>query len=414
MKPGFESFFEHHLDHLHKEGRYRFFLPLRRSVTDFPKAVHESPSGNQAIVVWCGNDYLGMNVFQPAVDAFCKTAQADGLSAGGTRNISGTHPLHQALERELASLHKQEAALLFTSGYVANETTLQILGKTLKDVIFFSDEANHASLIQGMRNSRCEKHIFRHNDMQHLKELLTQAPKSATKIIVCESVYSMEGDIVPLETLLDLAEQFNALTFLDEVHAVGLYGPEGGGISDQKGLASRVDIIQGTLGKAFGTMGGYITASKACVDYIRSFAPGFIFTTGLPPALTAGTLEIVRHLRSSDKERTQQQACVQNLKQRLRSLGIPFFDNPTHIIPIFIGDATRCREVSTYLLNQHKVYLQPINYPTVPKGTERLRVTPSAKHTPEMVDHLVQALKETWGHFNLPTRDAFHTSANIT
>lgn len=401
MQPYFESFFEHHLSTLHTEGRYRFFLPLRRSVADFPEAIYESPEGPKSIVVWCGNDYLGMNVFQPAVDAFCKLAQTDGLSAGGTRNISGTHPLHQALEHELADLHRQEAALIFTSGYVANETTLQTLGKTLPNVVFFSDEANHASLIQGMRNSRCEKHIFRHNDMAHLERLLAQVSPSATKIIVCESLYSMEGDVVPLRSLLDLAQRFKALTFLDEVHAVGLYGPQGGGISDQEGLANQVDIIQGTLGKAFGTMGGYIAASKACVDFIRSFASGFIFTTGLPPALAAGTLEIVRHLRHSNAERQQQQHCVQQLKDKLRTLGIPFFDNPTHIIPILIGDAARCREVSTYLLNQHGVYLQPINYPTVPKGTERLRVTPSAKHTPAMVDHLIHALEETWHHFDL-------------
>lgn len=401
MKPLFETFFESALDTIRREERYRVFLPLRRSTEAFPEAIYESPSVPQKIVVWCGNDYLGMNVFQPAIEAFQQTAFQGGLSAGGTRNISGTHPLHQELEQELADLHGKEAALLFTSGYVANETTLQTLGMSLPNTLFFSDEANHASLIQGIRNSRCEKKIFRHNDMAHLEQLLSEAPSNASKIIVCESLYSMEGDVVPLGALLDLAERFQAFTFLDEVHAVGLYGPRGGGIAEQEGLAHRVDIIQGTLGKAFGTIGGYVAASAACVDFIRSFAPGFIFTTALPPAVVAGTLEIVKHLKNSSLERVRQQVCVQTLKRHLKGLQIPFFENPTHIIPILIGDAKLCRDVSAYLLNKHHVYLQPINYPTVSKGTERLRLTPSARHTPEMVNQLVEALQETWEHFGL-------------
>jgi 5-aminolevulinate synthase len=401
MQPFFETFFEKTLVTLHREERYRVFLPLRRSTETFPEAIYESPSGPQKMVVWCGNDYLGMNVFPPAIEAFYQTAARDGLSAGGTRNISGTHPLHQELEQALADLHGKEAALLFTSGYVANETALQTLGMCLPNTLFFSDEANHASLIQGIRNSRCDKKIFRHNDMAHLEQLLAEAPSNASKIIVCESLYSMEGDVVPLRALLDLAERFQALTFLDEVHAVGLYGPRGGGISEQEGLAHRVDLIQGTLGKAFGTIGGYIAASAACIDFIRSFAPGFIFTTALPPAVVAGTLEIVKHLKKSNLERVRQQVCVQTLKAHLNRLQIPFFENPTHIIPILIGDAKLCRDVSAYLLSRHHVYLQPINYPTVPKGTERLRLTPSAKHTPEMVTHLVEALHETWEQFSL-------------
>lgn len=401
MRFKYNDFFNDTLETIKREGRYRLFPRIERNAVTFPQALYHHPDGLKTVTVWCGNDYLGMNMHPDVIQAFCKTAQANGVGAGGTRNISGTHPLHHALEQELAQLHNHEAALLFTSGYVANETALGTLAANLPECIVFSDEKNHASLIHGIRNSRCIKKIFRHNDLQDLKHLLEAAPFASPKIIVCESVYSMDGDIAPLQGICELAEDFGALIYLDEVHAVGLYGSQGGGITDREGLSSRVHIIQGTFGKALGTIGGYIAGTAPLVDFVRSLAPGFIFTTALPPSLIAATLASVRLVKSSDIERRLHQHHVALLKQRLRQMDLPILETPSHIVPLIIGDATLCREIAHYLLDVHHLYLQPINFPTVPRGSERLRITPSARHTPDLIDILAEALEETWRHFSM-------------
>lgn len=397
----YKNFFENTLGTIKQEGRYRTFPRIEKNAAAFPQATYHHPEGPRSVTVWCGNDYLGMNMHPDVIQAFCETAQTNGVGAGGTRNISGTHPFHAALEKELADLHNQEAALLFTSGYVANETALGTLATHLPGCVVFSDEKNHASLIHGIRNSRCIKKIFRHNHIEDLKNLLKEAPAASPKIIACESVYSMDGDIAPLRDICALAEDFGALIYLDEVHAVGLYGPQGGGIAQREGLSERVHIIQGTFGKALGTIGGYIASTTPLVDFVRSLAPGFIFTTSLPPALMAATLTSIRQIRENDIERRLHQHHVAFLKQRLKQLRLPILDTPSHIIPLMIGNAALCREIAHYLLDVHHLYLQPINFPTVARGAERFRLTPSAKHTPELIENLAQALEQTWNYFSL-------------
>jgi 5-aminolevulinate synthase len=386
----YNKFFEKAIDQLHQEGRYREFADISRLAGRFPWAHHHGM--NQEIILWCSNDYLGMSQHPEVIDAMVRTAQGMGSGAGGTRNISGnTHPVVE-LELLLAKLHQKEAALLMTSGYVSNETALSTLSTLLPDLVFLSDQLNHASMIAGIRHSRAERHIFKHNDLEDLEHLLQKIDPCRPKIIAFESLYSMDGDISPIHAICDLAERYGAFTYLDEVHAVGMYGDKGAGVSEQIGAMNRIDMIQGTLGKAYGVMGGYITGSHAVIDAVRSYGPGFIFTTALPPALAAAAYTSIRHLMHSSVEREAQQAVVKQVKYRLHQEGIAFLDYNTHIIPIIIGDAGRCREASRQLLEKHRIYVQPINYPTVPRGTERLRLTPSPWHNQDMIDHLVRAL----------------------
>jgi 5-aminolevulinate synthase len=379
------------------EGRYRVFADLLRRKGEFPTARWRSPEGNTSdVTVWCSNDYLGMGQ-SPCVSETMKAAIDDvGSGAGGTRNISGTTLYHVELETSLADLHKKDEALLFTSGYVANEATISTLARILPGLIIFSDELNHASMIAGVRGARTEKHVFRHNDLEHLEALLAAAPSDAPKVIAFESVYSMDGDIGPIEGICDLADKYDALTYIDEVHAVGLYGLRGAGIAERDGLMHRVDIIEGTLGKAFGVVGGYIAADGAIVDAIRSTAPGFIFTTALPPAVAAGARASVEYLKSAHSLREKHQERAATLKTRLSDAGFPVMPSVTHIVPIHVGDPVLCKRITDMLLDDHGIYVQPINYPTVPKGTERLRLTPTPLHTDEMFDQLVLALEDVW------------------
>ncbi|MEE2525029.1 5-aminolevulinate synthase [Hyphobacterium sp. HN65] len=382
------------------EGRYRVFANLRRYRGEFPRARWRTEDGDvRDVTVWCSNDYLGMGQ-KPCVTESMKGAIDDvGAGAGGTRNISGTTNYHVELERSLADLHQKQSALLFTSGYIANEATIATLGKILPGLIIYSDALNHASMIEGVRGAKCEKHVFRHNDVEHLEELLRAAPLDAPKLIAFESVYSMDGDIGPIEAICDLANKYNALTYLDEVHAVGLYGLRGGGIAEREGLLDRVDIIEGTLGKAFGVMGGYIAADANIVDAIRSWAPGFIFTTSLAPALAAGARASVEYLKSAHYLREQHQERAKTLMQRMRDADLPVMDSETHIVPLWVGDPVLCKRLSDALLDDHDIYVQPINYPTVPRGSERLRFTPSPAHDDEMFDQLIEALQEVWVRF---------------
>lgn len=400
----YEAFFSQNLDQLKAEGRYRVFANLERLAERYPYAIFRNDTTEKEVVVWCANDYLGMGRHPSTIQAMCEAAQKMGVGAGGTRNISGTNHYHVLLEQELADLHGKEAALLFSSGYVSNEATIQTLGQHLPHCVIFSDEKNHASIIHGIKNSRAEKYVFRHNDLGHLESLLIQVDKDRPKLIIFESVYSMDGDTAPIKEICDLAEKYNALTYIDEVHAVGLYGPRGGGIAQQEGLEHRLHIIEGTLGKAFGVVGGYITGSRNLIDFIRSHAAGFIFTTSMPPAVAAAALASVRHLKSSQKERTLHQNCVQAVKDRLRSANIPFLPTKTHIIPLMVGDAHLCKHITDQLLDTYNIYVQPINYPTVPRGQECIRLTPSPFHTPEMIDHLIFALQNIWE--NTKTKDA--------
>ncbi len=395
----YQSFFTQELDRLRQEKRYRIFLNLERRVGQFPHAI--SGDSQQEVTVWCSNDYLGMGQHPEVLEAMIETLRRSGAGSGGTRNISGNTYSHVALEKALSNFHNKEAALVFTSGYVANETTLATLGTCLPNCVFLSDEKNHASIIHGIRNSRAEKKIFRHNDINHLKELLSSIPLESPKIIVFESVYSMDGDFSPLKEICALAKQYNALTYLDEVHSAGLYGPQGGGIAQALGLESEIDIIQGTLGKAIGLIGGYITGKKELVDFIRSFAPGFIFTTSLPPAIVAGAVASINFLKTNSRLRDQHQFNVHYLKKKLKEKGLPFLQNDSHIVPFIVGNAQKCKEITDRLLHHYKIYIQPINYPTVPIGTERLRLTPSAAHTPEMIHDLVLALAEIWSDLSL-------------
>ncbi|HEX3487542.1 MAG TPA: 5-aminolevulinate synthase [Micropepsaceae bacterium] len=388
--------FKDNIAKLKREGRYRIFADILRHRGDFPAADHHTSNGVRNITVWCSNDYLCMGQNAKVVAAMKDAVDLAGAGSGGTRNISGTNHFHVELEKELADLHGKESALLFTSGFVSNEATLSTLARLLPGCIFFSDELNHASMIEGMRHSGAEKRIYRHNDMAHLDELLKAAPAHAPKIICFESVYSMEGDFGQIGKICDLAERYGAMTYLDEVHGVGLYGPRGGGVAERDGVMHRVDIIEGTLAKAFGVMGGYITGTSAIVDCVRSFASGFIFTTSLPPAITGGALAAVRHLKQSNVEREGLQERAARLKGLLGKRNVPLIDSPSHIVPVLVGDAALCKVVSDELLFTHDVYVQPINFPTVPRGTERLRITPSPLHTDAQMDHLVEAIDTVW------------------
>jgi 5-aminolevulinate synthase len=392
----YEACFKDSLDALHREGRYRIFAELKRSRGAFPRARRFTPDGAADITVWCSNDYLGMGQHPAVLAAMHAAIDEAGAGSGGTRNIAGTTRYHVELETELADLHRKEAALLFTSAYVANEATLSTLVRLLPGAVIFSDEKNHASMIAGIRHGGGPKHIWRHNDVADLEARLRQVPLETPKIIAFESVYSMDGHIAPLREICDLADKYNALTYLDEVHAVGLYGPRGGGIAERDGVMDRIDIINGTLAKAFGVMGGYIAASRLCCDAIRSYAPGFIFTTSLAPAIAAGACASVRHLKTSSIERERHQRQAQTLKRRLREVRIPVVPGESHIVPVMVGDPVHCKAIADALLDRYGIYVQPINYPTVPRGSERLRLTPTPQHTAEQMDHLVRALTELW------------------
>ncbi|MGP1357558.1 5-aminolevulinate synthase [Roseicyclus sp.] len=387
------------IDRLHQEGRYRTFIDIERRKGQFPHAVWTKPDGTQAeITVWCGNDYLGMGQNPVVLNAMHEALEATGAGSGGTRNISGTTVYHKRLEAELADLHGKEAALVFTSAYIANDATLSTLPKLFPGLIIYSDALNHASMIEGVRRNGGAKRIFRHNDVAHLRELLAADDPDAPKLIAFESVYSMDGDFGPIAEIVALAEEFGALTYLDEVHAVGMYGPRGGGVSEQLGLAGRIDIINGTLGKAFGVMGGYIAASARMCDAVRSYARGFIFTTSIPPVVAAGAAASVRHLKGDHALRDLHQERARVLKMRLKGLGMPIVDHGSHIVPVIVGDPVHTKIISDMLLADHGIYVQPINYPTVPRGTERLRFTPSPVHDPRMMDALVRAMDALWSH----------------
>ena len=390
------------IDRLHAEGRYRVFIDILRNKGMFPNArCFAGHNGPKPITVWCSNDYLAMGQHPKVIAAMEEALHDVGAGSGGTRNIGGNTHYHIDLEAELADLHGKDAALLFTSGYVSNEATLSTIAKVLPGCIIYSDELNHASMIAGIRNAGCEKRVFRHNDLAHLEELLAADDSAVPKLIAFESVYSMEGDVAPIAAICDLADKYNALTYLDEVHAVGMYGPRGGGISEREGVANRLTIIEGTLGKAFGVMGGYIAADRTIVDVIRSYAPGFIFTTSLSPVLVAGVLASVRHLKSSSAERDGQQAAAADLKAMLADAGLPVMRGETHIVPVMVGDPVKAKRISDILLAEYGVYVQPINYPTVPRGTERLRFTPGPAHTREMMRELTEALVEIWSRLEL-------------
>jgi 5-aminolevulinate synthase len=396
----FEGMFQQRLETLHQEGRYRVFADLKRRRGSFPTADHFAAQGAREVTVWCSNDYLGMGQHPVVLTAMHEAIDAVGAGSGGTRNISGTTHYHVELESELADLHGKEAALLFTSAYVANDATISTLLELVPGTVVFSDEKNHASMIEGTRHGRCEKHIFRHNDVADLEARLKSFPRSTPKIIAFESVYSMDGHIAPIAEICDLAERYGALTYLDEVHAVGLYGPRGGGIAERDGVMDRVDIINGTLAKGFGVMGGYIAGSRDLCDTIRSFASGFIFTTSLAPAIAAGALASIRHLKTSTLERARHQERVRSLKRSLEAKRLPVMDNPSHIVPVKVGCPIRCKALTDALLFQYGIYVQPINYPTVAKGTERMRLTPSPSHSDEQMANLIHALDELYRAFN--------------
>lgn len=401
----YQQYFQGAIDRVKNEGRYRNFTDLARQAGKFPKATNHSGNGEN-VTLWCSNDYLGMGQ-NPEVLAAMQQATAEmGAGAGGTRNIGGNNHAVIQLENELAELHKKEAALAFVCGYVANEATLSTLATVMPDAITFSDQLNHASMIQGIKAGKGEKKVFRHNDIEHLEELLKSVDKNRPKIIAFESVYSMDGDVAPIKEICDLADKYNAITYLDEVHAVGMYGPHGGGIAEQEGLSDRINIIQGTLAKAYGCIGGYIAASSLLVDVIRSYAPGFIFTTALPPSIASGARTSIKHLKESNIEREKQQERAAKLKSMLKQCNIPFTDNPTHIVPVMIGDPILCRQASEILLDEFQIYVQYINFPTVPRGTERLRITPTPLHDDTMMEKLVDALIEVFDRLGLSRKNS--------
>jgi 5-aminolevulinate synthase len=401
----YDAYFAGALAQLRDERRYRVFADLERLAGRFPHAIWHSPQGPRDVIVWCSNDYLGMGQHPKVIGAMVETATRMGTGAGGTRNIAGTnHPLVD-LERELADLHRKEAALVFTSGYVSNETGISTIAKLLPNCLILSDELNHNSMIEGVRQSKCEKQIFRHNDMAHLEDLLRAADPSRPKLIVFETLYSMDGDIAPTDRICDLAERYRAMTYADEVHAVGMYGPRGGGQAEQQGTMARIDVIEGTLAKAFGCLGGYITASSALCAAVRSYAPGFIFTTALPPPICAAATAAIRHLKASSFERERHQERAARVKAVLNAAGLPVMPNDTHIVPVFVGEPEKCKEATDLLLAEHGIYIQPINYPTVPKGSERLRITPTPYHADAVIDALAEALVDVWERLELPLKD---------
>ena len=396
----YKKIFKESLEKLKKDGNYRIFADLEKIAGNFPQALNYKENSVSEVTVWCSNDYLGMSQKEVVIKNMIEAVKKVGAGSGGTRNISGTNHYHVLLERELCYLHQKESALLFNSGYLANQATLSTLGKKLPDCVFFSDEKNHASMIQGMKNSSAKKVIFEHNNLTDLEKKL-QLNKSKSKVIVFESVYSMDGNFSHIKEICDLADKYNALTFLDEVHAVGIYGKRGAGVAEEKGVMDRIDIVQGTLAKAFGVIGGYITGNRDLIDFIRSFASGFIFTTSLPPCIAAGAYASIRHLKFSDEERKKMFYIVDKLKSSLRKNEIPFLDYGSHIVPVIIGDPKLCKKASNVLLDDYKIYVQPINYPTVPRGTERLRITASPNHTEKMVKDLANALKNIFHELKL-------------
>ena len=394
--------FESAIAALKRERRYRVFADLERKAGQFPHAVWNGPSGSRAVVVWCSNDYLGMGQHPKVIEAMCAAARATGAGAGGTRNISGTNRALVELEAELADLHGKEAALVFTSGYVSNHTGIATIARLLPDCLILSDALNHNSMIEGVRAAGCAKQIWRHNDLRHLEELLSRTTAGRPKLIAFESVYSMDGDVAPLEGICELAERYEAMTYLDEVHAVGMYGPRGAGIAERDGVMGRVDVIEGTLAKAFGTLGGYIAGSSVMVDAVRSHAPGFIFTTALPPAIAAAAAAAIVHLKTSATERAAQRRAVAATKAALREAGLPVMATETHIVPVMVGDPELCKQASDLLLDRHGIYVQPINYPTVPRGTERLRITPTPAHDVRLIAQLAGAMVSVWHELDLP------------
>jgi 5-aminolevulinate synthase len=398
----YNEYFEQALGRLRDERRYRVFADLERLAGRFPRAIWHSPHGPRDVIVWCSNDYLGMGQHPKVIGAMVETATRMGAGAGGTRNIAGTnHPLVE-LERELADLHGKEAALVFTSGYVSNETGISTIAKLLPDCLLLSDAWNHNSMIEGVRQSRCEKQVFRHNDMAHLEALLAAAPRERPKLIVFETLYSMDGDVAPINRICDLAQRYGAMTYADEVHAVGMYGVRGGGQAELQGAMARLDVIEGTLAKAFGCMGGYIAAGTPLIDAVRSYAPGFIFTTALPPAVCAAAAAAIRHLKSSSFERERHQDRAARVKAVLNTAGLPVMPSATHIVPVLVGEPEKCKQATDLLLEEHGIYIQPINYPTVPKGSERLRITPSPWHDDTLIDALAEALLDVWERLRLP------------
>ncbi len=394
----YDTLFRKHLDTLRAEGNYRVFAELERQNGAFPRATRHADGSTSGVTVWCSNDYLGMGQHPVVLTAMHEAIDRCGAGAGGTRNISGNNHDHVLLEAELADLHGKEAALLFTSGYVSNWAALGTLGSKLENCVILSDALNHASMIEGIRHARCEKRIWKHNDPRDLERHLATLDPEAPKVVAFESVYSMDGDISPIAEIVEVAEKYGAMTYLDEVHAVGMYGPRGGGVAEREGLMDRITLIEGTLGKAFGVVGGYITGSHDLVDFIRSFASGFIFTTALPPAVAAGARASIRHLKGSDIERMRQRANVAKVRARLDAIGIPHLPNPSHIVPVMVKDPVKCKMISDILLRDYGIYVQPINYPTVPKGGERLRLTPTPFHSDADIDHLIGALSDLWSH----------------